>query len=457
MDDALEAALDASTPSSRLAALANHPSPRVLEAIARNPSTPSPQLWYVGRKFPVALACNPLLPVLALADPGALSAMPAETSLALLSEPSTPPWLATLAARNPSIARQDRVKLIQSPGTPLGALLGFASSDDGTIRAVLAGLPSLALEVEAALCSDSSADIRLRMALRPGLSAAGLDGLERDGSPVVRLAARAARAGAGSPEAPWLLPHGVATDVGDRSWNEDAAVVVPVPGGLLALVADGMGGGSTGDIAARIAVETVPRVLAALLPSTPAADRNLALQAAITEANLAVCEASLVPRNTGIGTTVAAVLFDHRYAVIAHVGDSRVYRLRGGKLEALTRDHSLINEYLSLMPSISEKQLAELPRNVITRALGMLAREFKVDLREEELQPGDVFAVCTDGAFHEAPEATLQAALALALEDPEQAAMAMVKAGIQSHGALKYSADNATAVVIRAIPSPSAT
>jgi serine/threonine protein phosphatase PrpC len=254
-----------------------------------------------------------------------------------------------------------------------------------------------------------------------------------------------------------LLPHGVATDVGDRSWNEDAAVVVPMPGGLLALVADGMGGGSTGDIAARIAVETVPRVLAALLPSTPAADRGLALQAAITEANLAVCEVSMGPMYKGIGTTVAAVLFAHRRAIIAHVGDSRVYRLRGGKIEALTRDHSLINEYLSLMPNITEKQIAELPRNVITRALGMLAQELKVDLREEELQPGDVFAVCTDGAFHEAPEATLQAALALALDDPEQAAMAMVKAGIQSHAALKHSADNATAVVVGAIPSPSAT
>jgi protein phosphatase len=452
MDDALEAARDAATLPSRLTFLADHGDPRVLEAVAGNPSTPLPLLWGVGRRFPAALAANPLLPMLALADPGALSAIPAETARALLCEPSTPSWLAAFAARNPGLSIQDRMRIVQSPGATVAVQLGFAEADDATIRAVLAGLPSLAPEVEAALCADSSADVRVRMALRPGLSGAGVEALERDSSPMVRLAARAVRHGATSPAAPLLLPHGVATDVGDRSWNEDAAVVAPVPGGLLALVADGMGGGSSGDVAARITVETVPRVLAALLPATPAADRGLALQVAIAEANLAICEAATTPVRTGIGSTVAAVLLDRQRAFLAHAGDSRVYRLRAGKIEALTRDHSLINEYLSVMPEISEKQLAELPRNVITRALGLSAGELKVDLREEATQPGDVFAVCTDGAFHEASEATLQGAMELALDDPARAARALVDAGLGSCRGGNAHADNATAVVV-VIPS----
>jgi protein phosphatase len=447
-DDALEAAQDAGTSPSRLAILAFHEDPRVQEAVAGNPSTPLPLLWDLGGRFPGALAANPLLPVLALAEPGALSEIPAETFRALLGEPSTPPWLAAFAVRNSGLSIQDCVQLVRSPGATATALLAFVEAGGATIRAVLADLPSLAPEVEAALCVDSSDGIRVRMALRPGLSRTGVEALERDSSPVVRLAVRAARSGASSPGVPRSLPYGVATDLGDRSWNEDASVVASVPGGLLALVADGMGGGSSGDVAARIAVEAVPRILEALLPATPAADRGLALQAAIVEANLAICEASTTPARTGIGTTVAAVLLDRQRAFLAHVGDSRVYRLRAGTVEALTRDHSLLHEYLAVMPDLSETQIAELPRNVITRALGMSAQELKVDLREEEVQPGDIFAVCTDGAFREVPEDVLRSAMELALDDPARAARALVDAGLRSYRASNTYADNATAAVV---------
>ena len=81
---------------------------------------------------------------------------------------------------------------------------------------------------------------------------------------------------------------------------------------------------------------------------------------------------------------------------IGHVGDSRCYRVRGGEMRQLTRDHSLINDYLMAMPDLTEEQKSELPKNVITRALGM-QDQVMVDLQADEPQPGDIYLLCSDG------------------------------------------------------------
>ncbi|HEU4534801.1 MAG TPA: serine/threonine-protein phosphatase, partial [Polyangiaceae bacterium] len=81
---------------------------------------------------------------------------------------------------------------------------------------------------------------------------------------------------------------------------------------------------------------------------------------------------------------------------IGHVGDSRCYRVRGGQIRLLTRDHSLLNDYLLAMPELTEEQKNELPRNVITRALGM-QRDVSVDLQADDAQAGDVYVLCSDG------------------------------------------------------------
>jgi serine/threonine protein phosphatase PrpC len=81
---------------------------------------------------------------------------------------------------------------------------------------------------------------------------------------------------------------------------------------------------------------------------------------------------------------------------IGHVGDSRCYRVRNGQIQLLTRDHSLINDYLLAMPDLTDEQKSELPKNVITRALGM-QDHVVVDLQHDDPRPGDVYVLCSDG------------------------------------------------------------
>ncbi len=99
-----------------------------------------------------------------------------------------------------------------------------------------------------------------------------------------------------------------------------------------------------------------------------------------------------------MGTTVVGALFSPKKnrMYIGHVGDSRCYRIRRGELRQMTRDHSLINDYLMAMPDLTEEQKSELPKNVITRALGM-QDQVMVDLQSDEPQPGDIYLLCSDG------------------------------------------------------------
>jgi protein phosphatase len=99
-----------------------------------------------------------------------------------------------------------------------------------------------------------------------------------------------------------------------------------------------------------------------------------------------------------MGTTVVGAMFSPKKQkmYIGHVGDSRCYRVRAGKIRQLTRDHSLINDYLLAMPDLSEEQKNELPKNVITRALGM-QDQVVVDLQHDDPQPGDTYVLCSDG------------------------------------------------------------
>src|SRR5262245_23556975 len=114
MDDALSAARDAGTPAARLAMPVAHRDLRARAAVAENPSTPVEVLWEVGQRMPAALARNPLLPLLMVADPGALCSLPAETARALLGEPTTPPWLIAAAVRSPKLPVAERAKMARS-------------------------------------------------------------------------------------------------------------------------------------------------------------------------------------------------------------------------------------------------------------------------------------------------------------------------------------------------------
>jgi len=181
------------------------------------------------------------------------------------------------------------------------------------------------------------------------------------------------------------------SDLGrQRRRNEDRYHAQAAPG--LLLVADGLGGHNAGDVASTIAVTTCSETLAAL----GGAFNPEQLRLAVAEANAAIfAAASSTPRWSGMGTTlVAAALCQDRLAV-AHVGDSRLYRLRSGRLERLTRDHSFAEDLLARGYSTAEA-LRRAESKALTRALGP-SLEVAIDLASFEVHEGDVLLLCSDG------------------------------------------------------------
>jgi PPM family protein phosphatase len=197
------------------------------------------------------------------------------------------------------------------------------------------------------------------------------------------------------------------TDVGlQRDHNEDSYAVLSEYD--LFIVADGMGGHRAGDIASKLATDSIADFFRstsredATWPfhfDTSLSEEENRLVAGIRVANRQIFERSIRSRDcAGMGTTVVGALFSRKKnrIYVGHVGDSRAYRVRKGSISQLTRDHSLFNDYIMAMPELTEEQRAELPRNVITRALGM-QDSVVVDLISDEPQPGDVYLLCSDG------------------------------------------------------------
>jgi protein phosphatase len=211
-----------------------------------------------------------------------------------------------------------------------------------------------------------------------------------------------------------------------RLHNEDAFRVDGDNG--LYVVADGMGGHSHGEVASKIAVETIARTLrapepirttpiplpnraaqsnhttplphhpsAATLPGAGLRPHSLRFRDAIRRAHDAMLNAIRDDLSLqGMGTTVAGLLVRDGIAAVAHVGDSRVYRLRGSEMRLLTRDHTWVNEQV-MAGFLTEDQARTHPlRNVVTRALGGEA-EVAVDVSEVELRKGDLYLICSDG------------------------------------------------------------
>jgi serine/threonine protein phosphatase PrpC len=197
------------------------------------------------------------------------------------------------------------------------------------------------------------------------------------------------------------------TDVGlQRDHNEDSFAIASEFN--LYIVADGMGGHRAGDVASKMATDSITEFFRstsredATWPfhfDTNLSEEENRLVAGIRLANRQIFDKGIRSRDhSGMGTTVVGALFSKRKAklYVGHVGDSRAYRVRGESIVQLTRDHSLLNDYLAAMPDLSEEQQAEVPRNVITRALGM-QDTVSVDLVADEPQPGDAYLLCSDG------------------------------------------------------------
>jgi len=197
------------------------------------------------------------------------------------------------------------------------------------------------------------------------------------------------------------------SDVGlQREHNEDSFAVVSAHD--LFVVADGMGGHQAGDVASKMATQIISTFFESVAleevtwpfsfdPSLSEEENRL--MTGIRLANRSICElGNNSSDHQGMGTTVVASLFSPRRSriYIAHVGDSRAYRIRKGQIEQVTRDHSLVNDYLAAMPDMSDEQRSELPKNVITRALGM-QDQVAVDVGSFDAQVGDIYLLCSDG------------------------------------------------------------
>jgi protein phosphatase len=222
-----------------------------------------------------------------------------------------------------------------------------------------------------------------------------------------------------NPSAPLMpgLAHAAVSDVGMRRTNNQDSYFVPrslTPDrfrsrGALFVVADGMGAHAAGELASKMAADGVAH-LYEKYRELSSAD---ALQKAVIDTNAEIHRrGESNPDLHQMGTTCSSLLLLPEGAVVAHVGDSRVYRLRGGVLEQLTFDHSLVWEMRASAPGISSEYAASLPKNVITRSLGPNA---KVQVDREgpfPLEPGDKFLLCSDGLSGQIEDGEIGAALA---------------------------------------------
>jgi PPM family protein phosphatase len=226
----------------------------------------------------------------------------------------------------------------------------------------------------------------------------------------------------------------------DRAWSGRLA-----DGWTGVIVADGMGGHRAGDVASELAVGCLADALQFWNPNQTPAEAEAALQEMINKANRVVYEtASLNEEYHNMGTTVVVAVLNRDGGWIGHVGDSRIYRLRGTRLEQLTDDHTVINE-LSKSGQLSPEEAARHPlRHAITRSVGT-ERDVQADIMAIDWLPGDRLLLCSDGLSGLVEETMLKATLAQAGATLEQVADQLVEMALDAGGE-----DNVTVVLVEA-------
>ena len=236
------------------------------------------------------------------------------------------------------------------------------------------------------------------------------------------------------------------THIGRRTQNEDAFCVRPELG--LFVVADGLGGQEGGEVASRCVVDSFIEFGEQVAKDTEAtwleqADPRLSREENLLAVGTELAQRSVQARRVGylrdMGSTVVAMAVGEKGGAVAHVGDSRLYRLREGQLEVLTRDHSITEE-------LREAGMEPPPRgqssfgHIITRALG--TERSQPTVHPLELRTGDVYLLCSDGLYE--PLGPERIAAGLALEDTSLACANLVTGAYEAGGR-----DNITAVVVR--------
>ncbi len=231
------------------------------------------------------------------------------------------------------------------------------------------------------------------------------------------------------------------SDKGLLRGNNEDAVAEDIDIGLLAL-ADGMGGYNAGEVASAIAINSMLETVRGRWqrldkkrtdPVSGHGSVAQLLREAFLSANTAILQAALRnPAQNGMGTTaVAALIHDDRLAV-AYVGDSRLYRLRAGQLQAVTRDHSLVEELVARGHYSRDEATQRVRRNIVTRALGV-EPAVEVDLIEARVEPGDLILLCSDGLTDMVDDETIRLILSEHGADLDTAAEQLVSTA-NAHG-----------------------
>jgi PPM family protein phosphatase len=258
------------------------------------------------------------------------------------------------------------------------------------------------------------------------------------------------------------IEAGARSDTGRvRENNEDSCLLASALS--LFVLSDGMGGLASGEVASRLTVETVvahcrdaeanPSLALVGEPIPGASETSNRLASALRLANRMVHEAAQKHSRAqdairaGMGATAVVARFHDGRLSLAHVGDSRAYRLRGDAFEQLTQDHSFVAEQVRRGTLTTEEAGRSNLQNVLLRALGV-EPEVEVDVVEELVLEGDTLLLCSDGLTRELSDSQIAAVLHDA-DDAEAAAKLLIELANQAGGG-----DNITAIVLRCAPKP---
>ena len=245
-----------------------------------------------------------------------------------------------------------------------------------------------------------------------------------------------------------------ATDTGRaRSNNEDSAVLDEATS--LVVLADGMGGYNAGEVASGMCTSFIKtelgRWLAEASESATDTDVRRAMDICVDNANRAIFNAANSnPQYAGMGTTLVVAVFRESRLLLGHVGDSRAYRWRGGRLSQITRDHSLLQEQIDAGLITAEQAAFSANKNLVTRAVGV-EDTVLLETHLHEVQLGDVYLLCSDGLSDMVDDAGI-AQLLQTHESIESAGPALVEAANEAGGK-----DNISLILVRAAGGPGGT
>ena len=244
-----------------------------------------------------------------------------------------------------------------------------------------------------------------------------------------------------------MYEYSCLTDTGRlRESNEDSVVLDP--DNQVVVLADGMGGYNAGEVASVMATTFIKTELGRWLSEggSQASAREIkrAMEICVDNANQSIFNAANAnPQYAGMGTTLVVAVFRDNRLLVGHVGDSRAYRMRGGRLQQITRDHSLLQEQIDAGLITPEQAAFSANKNLVTRAVGV-EDTVLLETHQHEVLPGDQYLLCSDGLSDMLDDASI-AQLLPADESLEQTAHALIDAANDAGGK-----DNISVILVRA-------